>query len=367
MRLWIAAALLLALGVASACSVPNAWEAASMLGDLAGGPDGSPRQAPTPVSYGRERRGDLYLPNDATAAVVLVPGAARTGKDDPRLVAVAHTLARARFAVLVPDIASLRDLNVGPENVADIADAADFLAERHQSVGLVAVSYAVGPAVLAALERPDVGFVVGIGGYYDLDAVVTFFTTGYVREGGAWHRREPNAYGKWVFVRANAKRLWDSGDRALLAAMAERKMADPAAAIDDLMARLGPEGRSVHALLANGEPERVPALIAALPERIRTDMAALDLRRRDLSTLKARLILVHGRDDAIIPFGESRALAAAAPSADLYALDRLAHAELAPGGVADGFVLWRAVVRLLNVRDAPVTRKTASPNAPESG
>ena len=46
-------------------------------------------------------------------------------------------------------------------------------------------------------------------------------------------------------------------------------------------------------------------------------MAALDLSRADLSRLGARLILLHGRDDAIIPFTQSLALAAAAPAARL--------------------------------------------------
>ena len=54
-----------------------------------------------------------------------------------------------------------------------------------------------------------------IGGYYDVEAVLTFFTTGYFRDGpdGQWRHREPNAYGKWVFVRSNAARLASPEDR----------------------------------------------------------------------------------------------------------------------------------------------------------
>ena len=98
----------------------------------------------------------------------------------------------------------------------------------------------------------------------------------------------------------------------------------------------------------------MPALIDALPAPIRADLEALDLERRDLSQLPFDLILLHGRDDPIIPSTESQALAAAVPDdrVSLYVLDRLTHIELSPGGLLDGLGLWRAVYQLLSRRDA---------------
>ena len=127
-------------------------------------------------------------------------------------------------------------LTVGPEDVLSIADALRHLAGRvgspdEPSVGLVAISYAAGPAILAALEentRDKVSFILAIGGYYDIEAVVTFFTTGNFRDNpwSPWRHKTPNAYGKWVFVRANVPRIEDARDRVLLSAMAERKLRD---------------------------------------------------------------------------------------------------------------------------------------------
>ena len=341
-----------------------------MLGDIAAGADASWLKAATPaprraaVTYqsdGRARAADLYHPGGgALAGIVLVPGAARAGKDDPRLVAFATTLARARFAVLVPDVESLRALKPRASDARQIADAAAHLASRNElppgrPVGIAAISYAVGPAVIAALEADTrIGFVVGIGGYHDIAAVVTFFTTGYYRQGPhrPWRRREPNAYGKWVFVLSNVDRVEDARDATTLEAMARRKLADLDADIADLAADLGAEGRAVHGLVVNTDPERVSALIAALPVAVRAEMAALDLARRDLGALDARLVLVHGGDDAIIPPSESRALAAAAgKSADLYVIDGFSHVDPRPGPIGT-LQLWRAVYRLLEERDA---------------
>ena len=294
---------------------------------------------------------------------MLVPGAAERGKDDPRLIALATSLARARFLVLVPDIESLRALTIGPEDTGRIADALRHLGGRDDvpkpdGLGLVAISYAAGPAILAALApnlRARVGFVLTVGGYYDMEAVVTFFTTGKFRERSTvpWRYMTPNAYGKWVFLRANAGRLDSPRDRWLLAAMARRKLADLEAPLVDLAARLGPEGRSVHALLVNRDPEAVPALIAALPQGLRADMAALDLSRAELFHLEAELILLHGRDDAIIPYTGSLALAAAVPRdrVTLCLVDNLSHVELGTGGLLDAYRLLAATYRLLALRD----------------
>jgi hypothetical protein len=356
-----------------ACSPPRALEAMRVLADVAAGDQPSSLKARTPEprrwtlagSGAGGVLGDLYWPGErAAAAIVLVPGAARRGKDDPRLVAFAQTFARARFAVLVPEIPNLRTQRLSPDDARPVAAAIHHLAgcfdpAEHPSIGLAAISYAAGPALLAAFApaaKDRIGFVFVIGGYYDVEAVLTFFTTGYFRDGpdGRWRHREPNAYGKWVFVRSNAARLASPEDRAALGEISARKLDDLDAGIADLRARLGPQGRAVMAVLDNSDPERVPALLATLPAPIRADLRALDLKRQDFSRLPFDLILVHGRDDPIIPSTESQALAAAAPAdqVSLYLVDRLAHVELGPAGVLDGFELWQAIYRVLSLRDA---------------
>ncbi|HSV29730.1 MAG TPA: alpha/beta hydrolase, partial [Candidatus Omnitrophota bacterium] len=139
----------------------NVIESALLLSDLGAGarPTLYKKLTPAPerrqVGYavaGRRHLADLYLPAEkAGAAIVLVPGAAKEGKDDPRLVALASSLARARFLVLVPDIPSLRALEVSAADREPIADAVRFLAEERKppAIGIAAISYAAAPAILA--------------------------------------------------------------------------------------------------------------------------------------------------------------------------------------------------------------------------
>jgi pimeloyl-ACP methyl ester carboxylesterase len=328
---------------------------------------GVTRDALTFDFSGRSYEADMYVTgNSPLAALVLVPGLAPRGKEDPRLVDLATTLARARFAVLVPNLPSLMEQRVSADNVRQIADAIGFLAmggwhpDRPDApVGVAAISYAVGPALLATLEpdiRGHVDFAIAVGGYYDVNAVLTYFTTGFHRRGadGPWTKGDPNVYGKWLFVRANASRILALRDRVVLTAIAGRKMQDPAADIGDLVPKLGGEGMSVMRLLDNADPDKAASLIAGLPPALLADLHALDLSHRDLSGLPPRILLLHGRDDRIIPVEQSEQLASRLPpgSANLFIVDNLGHADLSPGGWRDIMTLGEAAYRLLSWRDS---------------
>ncbi|HEV8678561.1 MAG TPA: hypothetical protein VGQ90_04230, partial [Stellaceae bacterium] len=289
---------------AAGCVSPRGDEAAALLADIAAG-DGPSRlkeTTPEPLrSTIRYRRGagsataDLYQSAPRpSGALVVVPGLTPHGKDDPRLVGFARSLARARFLVLVPEIANTRALRVEAADAAYVADAIEELAQVagagiDRSIGLVAISFAIGPALLAAAEPPagrHVRFTVAIGGYYDIGAAIGFATTGsYRMPDGSWRQGTPNEFGKFVILRSNAGRVSDAADRARLTLIADRRLADPAAAIGDLVARLGPEGRAVYELIDNRDPERVASLIARLPAAIRQELRGLDLKDRDLTRL----------------------------------------------------------------------------------
>jgi pimeloyl-ACP methyl ester carboxylesterase len=369
-----AAAIAGAIGMLVAvggCDLVFPDEAVDVLKDIVAGdgPSALKEETPAPVRAtvryeidGRVWFADLYDPRQPIGApLVLVPGAAQAGKDDPRLQALARSLARARFLVLVPDLPGPRALKISAADADGIADAVSYLAERAttpggRQVGIAAISYGVGPAVLAAIRpgvRDKVRFVLGLGGYYDTRAMITYITTGAYRdpETGRWLHAAPLDYAKWVFVLSNVDRLQSASDRAALSEMARRRLRDPTAPIVDLARGLGPEGRPLLTLLLNGDPERVDDLVAQLPTAVRADIAALSLKGRDLSPLAGKLILIHGEVDRMIPYTESMALAAAAGRAELFIPAGFSHVD--PDGIpiAGQRTLVRAMRALLARRD----------------
>lgn len=388
----------------SGCDPVRNYEAALVLQDMAAVHNPSQLKQTTdtplriPVSYEgsdpygvpkQTRRADLYLPgkiegcertqNNARAAVmrgcpraaiVVIPGAVPQGKDDPRLTAFASTLARAGFAVLAPDITGFRKLRVRPSDAREIADAFTYLAGRPElarngRVGLFAFSYALGPALIAALEddtRERVRFVVGVGGYHDLPRAMRFFTTGWFEHQGKWRYLTPDDSGKMVLAYSSLDYLTDKHARTVFDRMVALRRRDPRADLTPLTAELSTDGRAVYALAANTDPARFPELLAHLPQTMRADIDRLDLARRDLKQLKARLILVHGMNDNLIPYPESLSLAVAAPQADMFLIHRvLGHVDMSVShllswrfwreDISDWWRLWRVIDLLLAERE----------------
>jgi hypothetical protein len=365
----LAIALLVAL---AGCAPVRHYEAARVLQDFTAGPADSRLKRTTPaplrqtVAYtvaGRAHHADLYLPaaldgciapgqvpapHCPRAALVAVPGAVPQGKDDARMVAFATTLARAGFVVMVPDLAGFRQLRIRPADAREIADAFAWISRRPElapggRAGMFAFSYSVGPAVLAALEddiREQVRFVVGLGGYYDLPRAMLFFTTGWFEHAGAWQFITPDDTGRMVLAYSSLDYLAPAPDRAVFDRMVAQRLNDPEADLAPLAARLSPGAQAVYALALNSDPARFAELFARLPRGMREDIARLDLARHDLAPLQARLILVHGRHDNLIPYTESLALAGAVPAGQARVFlirSVLGHVDL---GVSD-FFTWR--------------------------
>lgn len=386
--------LLLLLPPLAGCAPARHYEAALVLADIAAVEGASrlkratptpPRQAVTYTISGRRHSADLYLPGPLErcaarcprAAIVVVPGVVPRAKDDPRLVAFATTLARAGFAVLAPEMSGFRQLRARPSDAREIADAFSYLASRPDlspggSIGMFAFSYAVGPALLAALHddtRERVRFVVGLGGYHDLSRAMRFFTTGWFEHEGRWRRIAPDDTGRMVLVYASLDYLDDAGegvasDRERFEYMVALRGRDPGADLAPLAAGLSAQGKAVYALAVNSDPARFPELLAALPEAMRADMQRLNLARHDLKRLRARLLLVHGRNDNLIPWPESLALAAAAPEGqtEVFLIHRvLGHVDLRFSSLfswrfwsedlPDLWRLWRVIDQLLAERE----------------
>ncbi len=309
---------------------------------------------------GRDHQADHYQPADRAprATLVLLHGLTPAGRREPRLEQFATTMARAGFRVVVPDLPGMRSLTVGTEDIRDITDTLRQVLDPEadldcNSVGLMAFSFAVGPALIAALTpeiRERVAFVVAVGGYYDLADAITYATTGYDPISGQ-RGTLPAPEGKWWLLQSQGQRLTRPEDRAL-DALAQRRMRDPTAAVDDLLLQLSPDGRAVHALAANTDPERVRELIRQLPAAIRDQLRALDLSRQNLEALRAHLLLIHGRDDNVIPVGHSRRLLArlGKDRASLFEPRGLDHVDVTPG-LRDTWQLWQATRELLWLAD----------------
>ena len=268
---------------------------------------------------------DLYRPaGPATApGLVLVPGGDPEGKDDPRIVHLAQSIARAGRQVLVPQL-GLRTQRLDLGDPERVREAVTYLAAHSsgRKVGIFAISYGGGMALVAIEQQPaiqrQITFVATLGTYYrllDLLQGATTHTVAYHGTTVAW-QPDPSALG--IAEEQLASLLGGADGAALAAGWAEQ---DPAG--------LAPGPRAAYDLLKNRDPGRFPSLAAGLPPGVQKALAdfspALSITEVDVA-----VFALHARTDPASPPTESRllveALAPRVPTR-LMVVGNLSHAS----------------------------------------
>src|SRR3972149_1623515 len=271
------------------------------------------------ISRGEEKiPADLYrLPDGKRrAAILLTHGIIEEGKDDPRLVRFAHSLARSGFVVLIPELKGMKSFRIRFEDVDDIVASFRFLASRKEIVdeskmGLLGFSYGAAPTLMAAAHpsiRHQVKFLVSFGGYYDPINVIRFITTGTYEYRGERGSLTPQPYGKFVFFMNNVDYVQNEQDRKLLRDIFKEEEEKKVSDRGPLLHRLSPSGRDLYPLLTNEDPGRVDDLVRKIDPRVQDYLRRLAVVPL-LPSIHGYLLIGHGSTDPLIPYTESLRLA----------------------------------------------------------
>jgi dienelactone hydrolase len=268
----------------------------------------------------------LYTPaGDVSRSVVVFPGVHAGGVDEPRLSAFSTRLAATGTIVLsvpLPDLRQFRITTRSTDMIEDVTAwmAADRALAPGGRVGLVGVSFAGGLALVAA-GRPRlsgiVQVVVSLGGYADLPRVMTYLCTGRLADGTL---RPPHDYGVAVILLGAVDRMVPAAQAAPLAHALRTFLdasslasTDPAGAqpLFDAARREGdalPE--PARHLMAWVNDRNVGALGPVLLPFVEALGGAPALSPDRSPATHARVFLLQGVDDNVIPSTETPQLAA---------------------------------------------------------
>jgi pimeloyl-ACP methyl ester carboxylesterase len=295
--------------------------------------------------------GHLYAPERPSPPIMLLPGAAPLGKDDPRAVRLARSLARAGRAVFIPDL-TLYERRFDVEDLDRIVRGALGL-EAHPAssdkVVLLGVSYGGAFALVAAADprlRGRLEQVATFGAYWDLIGVIQAVTTGISLVGGLRVPWEGHPAARSILEEAIVG-LSPEGLRPDLRA---------ALAADDATG-LPPDARATFELLRNEDPALAPELARALPTGLR-DV----LERFSPASIEERLevpvVALHSTNDPAVPYGELVRLRAALPEARALTVSSFRHVDPSSstdGGwgslVADAWDAWRFTSWILEAQE----------------
>ena len=282
---------------------------------------------------------DLYSPpqGEPGAGLILVHGFAHRGNQDPRIREHAGRLARAGFAVLAPDLQDMKTYRLGLADARSLEACIAHLRGLPQvdsaRVGLLAPSFAAGPALIALSRTPcPLRFALIVGGYCDLRETLRYTLTGAYGESGEQRLQGParNRRSRWKFLAGNLDHLPPSPSRSELRHFLKQQARDPRIPDEPHLARFTPDERALVRFIANEDPDHFDSLYAAVPAPMRAWVDTLSLHHYS-AAIRTPLLLVHSTTDGKVPYTESLRLSRSLPrgtSSRLYIIDLLAHVDL---------------------------------------
>ncbi|MGH2674485.1 MAG: hypothetical protein ACRDKA_06665, partial [Actinomycetota bacterium] len=352
--MWPAAAVVVVTGLGFLPPVQARGKAVALLAEAVG------LSFPRPFAPAISRQdasldgvtGHLYLPERPSPAILLVLGAAPEGKDDPRAVRLARSVARAGRVVFVPDLV-LAEQRFDQDDLDRIARSVVALDEHPGTRGpvvMLGISYGGSFALVAAADprvRGRVAQVAVFGAYWDLVGVIQAVTTGVSIVKGAEVRWEGHPLAHRI-LEHHAVELVPEGSRTALRATLDGR-GDPAA--------LGPEARAMYDLLSNRDPARVDDLAAGLAPEAREVLERFS-PSSVAGAVDLPVVAMHSTDDPAVPYGEALRLAGALPEARVTTVRSFRHVDFratGPGGwgsvLADLWDAWRFASWLLDPQE----------------
>lgn len=295
--------------------------------------------------------GHLYSPEGPAPPIVLLPGAAPLGKDDPRAVRLARSLARAGRVVFIPDL-TLYERRFEAEDIDRIVRSALALGSDPSAEGdaqLLGISYGGSFALVAAADerlRGRLSQVATFGAYWDLVGVIQAVTTGTSLVDGARIPWEGHPMARSILEKAVVRLAPEDARGPLRSALAGGDAGG-----------LPPDARALFDLLRNEDPRRARELAAGLPAQLRDFLAGFSPSSVG-QRLDVPVVAMHSTDDPAVPYGELVRLHRSLPEARLVTVSSFRHVDptgSASGGwlslVADAWDAWRFTAWILEAQE----------------
>jgi hypothetical protein len=274
-------------------------------------------------------RARVFRPSrNGRTAVLLVSGVHPDGIDEPRLVDLATDLARTGVNVVTPEIRELMEYRLTASVTDAIEDTALWTANRIDlaagfRIGMIGVSFSGGLSIVAAGRdtlRDRVAYVLSFGGHGNLPRVLRYLCTGEEPQTAGIRSapRPPHDYAVAVVLHQAAELAVPADQVDLLRRGIEAFLGASASARTDqtLASELTTSARTIRAHMAEPSATLMQYVIdrdvKALGARLLPYLETLG-QDPSLSPDRSRppaapVFLLHGRDDNVIPPGESALL-----------------------------------------------------------
>ena len=255
---------------------------------------------------------DIYrIPKGSkSAAILFFLGVNPAGRDDPRVINLSAALARSGFVVMVPWSENMANKKVDPNDIDSLIHAFQYLSslEYVDAKRVAMAGFCVGSSmVTVAAQDPrindQVALVNHFSGYYNGRDFLKQIASKSSFYNGVVEPWKPSDLTFDVFVNHLIDNLENPTDRDLLS----HAFLDADTTIHLSLESLTHQGQAVYRLLSGVTLEEAEDVMSQLPQKFLDDLDAIS-PSTNLSNLKARIFIMHDREDDAAPVEESRRL-----------------------------------------------------------
>ena len=320
--------------------------------------DPTRREVTYPLSSG-SGVADLYVPasGETHSGILLFLGVNPAGRDDPRVVGLASGFARAGIVVMIPWSDTMTQRRIAPEEIDNLVRAFQYLRTLDvvdpDRVGMGGFCVGASLSAVAAQDpriRDDVRFVNFFGGYFDARDLVISVVSSTRFGDGQQESWSPDRLSAQVVSLHLVEGVPDVDERALL----NRVCIEKSAVLDEpVFAALSPDAKVVYELLSGPDLAQAKMLVESLPQSALATLEAIS-PITNIQNLKARVLIMHDREDDLVPSEESRRFAnALPPDSDTYYTEFSLFQHLDPTRPVSPPVyakeLWKLYLHMYNV------------------
>jgi pimeloyl-ACP methyl ester carboxylesterase len=271
-------------------------------------------------------RAKLYVPQNVEhpPALVVVHGLHQLGMEEPRLVNFAKALAEIGVEVLTPQVDAIADYRVVPESIDVIGKSAQELGriDGRPQVGVLGLSFAGGLSLMAAADpkyADSICFVAAVGAQDDVQRVEHYLVEGRTEwPDGRPLTTPPHEYGWLILIYSHPEDFFAPADVEVARNSLRLLLHEDVNGAKHLSQQLSGSGQALMNAIFQHQRDSFRAKLTADLAWHSAEAVAVSPHGH-LQGLKARVLLVHGEGDDVIPPSETEWLAKDIPSGHLQA------------------------------------------------
>lgn len=266
----------------------------------------------------------LYLPRRSPhpPAMVVAHGLHQLGMNEPRLVAFAGALAQTGVEVLTPQLDAIADYRVEPQTIDVIGESADTLAQQAgmKQVGVLGLSFSGGLSLMSAADPKysnEIAFVAAVGAQDDTDRVEHYLVEGETHwPDGRLFTVPPHEYGWLILIYSHPEDFFPAADVENARTSLRLLLHGDVTGAKREAQQLSTDGQKLMDKIFDHQRDAFRESLLAHLSKHEAEATAVSPHDH-LAGLKAKVLLIHGEGDDVIPPTESEWLAHDIPSGHL--------------------------------------------------